>query len=261
MRQRINVFAKGNVDLHDSLLYARVGGRIVWNGLGQLVSERHPGTTVRVRHECCSRSDAMLAAGGIPAELESRHLPFVAHPLTSQFETELLSVDVDAVILSIQPDVMNALVRHPRDGYRLYPEGWENWTPEDQTWLRGTFVPEPPLSPDESMASFANVIRAVRARRSTPVLVYNMSSIVPGERIRSYTADVAGCLSVRIRRFNLALVELSRQLDVPIVDVDAIVARAGADRTKVDVVHLTGDGHGLVAAEVMDTLEDLGLFG
>lgn len=206
----------------------------------------------------------MLATGGIPGELEARRLPFVAHPLTSQFETELLSVEVDAIILSILPDVMNSLVRHPRDGYRFYPEGWERWPAEDQAWLRRTFVPEPPLSPDESMASFANVIHAVRARRSTPVLVYNMSPIVPGERIRSYAADVADateCLSVRIRRFNLALVELSRQLDVPIVDVDAIVARAGADRTKVDVVHLTGEGHGLVAAEVRATLEELGVFG
>jgi hypothetical protein len=261
MRQRIHVFAKGNVDLHDSLLHSRVGGQVVWNGLGGLVSERHPGTTVRVRHECCTRSDAMLATGGIPGELESRKLPFFAHPLSSQFETELFSVDVDAVILSILPDVVTSLVRHPRDGYCFYPEGWQEWAPEDQAWLRRTFVPEPPLSPDDSMANFAKVIGAVRARRNTPVLIYNVSSIVPGERIRSYAAAVDECLSIRIRRFNLSLVELSRQLDVSIVDVDAIVARAGADRTKVDAVHLTGEGYGLVAADVMDTLEELGLFG
>jgi hypothetical protein len=259
MRKRINIFFKGNVDLYDSLLYSRIGGQIVWNGLNGLVRETRPDTTVLVKHECCTRSDAIRETTGIPAELESRRLPFRTQSLKSQFRTELFSFEADAVVLSILPDITNSLVRHSRDGYCFYPEGWQQWPAEDQTWLRRTFVPEPLLSPDESMSSFASVIAALRARRNTPVLIYNVSSIVPGERLRSYAAAVDECLSVRIRRFNLALIELSRQLDVAIVDVDALVARAGADRIKLDSVHLTGEGYNLVAAEVRDTLADLGV--
>ncbi|HEY5410217.1 MAG TPA: hypothetical protein VIJ94_05760, partial [Caulobacteraceae bacterium] len=67
-------------------------------------------------------------------------------------------------------------------------------------------------------------------------------------------------LAVRIRRFNLMLMDLSRQTGVSIVDVDSIVAKAGADRVKLDFNHLTGEGNRLVAEEVVRVLEDYGLF-
>ena len=67
-------------------------------------------------------------------------------------------------------------------------------------------------------------------------------------------------LSTRIRRFNLGLVELSEELGISIVDVDAIVARGGSDRLKLDTAHLTPDGYRLVAEEVARILDDLGCF-
>ena len=65
--------------------------------------------------------------------------------------------------------------------------------------------------------------------------------------------------STRIRHFNLGLTELSRRTGISIVDVDLIVARGGADRLKIDALHLTAEGCRLVAEEVVRILEDLGL--
>jgi hypothetical protein len=42
--------------------------------------------------------------------------------------------------------------------------------------------------------------------------------------------------------------------------VDAIVARAGADRAKLATVHLTAEGCRLVAEEVVCVLDELGCF-
>ena len=51
---------------------------------------------------------------------------------------------------------------------------------------------------------------------------------------------------------------MSRQTGISVVDVDAVVARAGAARLKLDALHLTAEGYRLVAAEVVHILADLG---
>ena len=56
------------------------------------------------------------------------------------------------------------------------------------------------------------------------------------------------------------MIELSERIGISIVDVDAVVARGGADRLKFDPTHLTAEGNRLVAEEVVRILEDLGCF-
>jgi hypothetical protein len=58
----------------------------------------------------------------------------------------------------------------------------------------------------------------------------------------------------------LGLLELSTRHDFSIVDVERIVASAGAERLKIDLVHLTPDGLRLVAEEVVRILEERGCF-
>ena len=58
-------------------------------------------------------------------------------------------------------------------------------------------------------------------------------------------------------RFNLGLAGISEDLGISIVDVDSILARAGADRLKIDAMHLTPEGYQLVAEEVARILVDL----
>jgi hypothetical protein len=55
-------------------------------------------------------------------------------------------------------------------------------------------------------------------------------------------------------------VELSERNGISIVDVDGIVARAGADRVKLDFIHYTPEGYRLIAEEVVRILDDLGIF-
>jgi lysophospholipase L1-like esterase len=65
--------------------------------------------------------------------------------------------------------------------------------------------------------------------------------------------------STRIRKFNLALTGLSEESGISIIDVDAIVARHGATRLKLDAVHLNPKGYALLAEEVVRVLDDLGV--
>jgi hypothetical protein len=70
---RLVLFAKGNLDLRDSLHSLIIGDQLLWNGLNEIVRARFPGTTIRLRHETWTRSDALLAsAGDVPLELAER---------------------------------------------------------------------------------------------------------------------------------------------------------------------------------------------
>jgi hypothetical protein len=151
---RLTLFAKGNLDVRDTLHALRIGGVIAWNGIGDIVRARHPDWTVRVRHETMTRPDAVLAATGeIPPELAARELDLGAYPAASQFSTALYDADCDAVVLSIQPSAKVALWRRKGDGWLFLPEGWETWAAADQAWLREAFDHIGVAEPEPSMAS------------------------------------------------------------------------------------------------------------
>lgn len=255
---RITIFAKGNLDVRDSLHSLRIGGEVLWNGINEIVRARFPGTLVRLRHETCTGSAPLLAANGtVPAEVAARALPLGPYPAVSQFSRALYATEADAIVLSIQPDVGIAVYRHRRDGYLLYPYELRRWPKPDRLWLESEFVPEPFPEPEAAMRNLASIVARLRERSAAPILVYNVSAIVPGERVHCYQG-LGEILSTRIRRFNLALTDLSHQTGVSIVDVDSVLARVGAERLKFNVDHLTAEGCRLVAEEVVRILEDMG---
>ena len=256
---RFTIFAKGNLDVHDTLHSLRVGGAVAWNGINAILRERFPGTTARVRHETWSRSDALLATdGGIPQALAGRDLALGPYPVASQFSRAVFETDADVYVLSIQPDVASWLFRHRREGFLLMAYDNETWHERDRQWLRDEFDPTGLLDADASMANLGAIAERLRARSEAPVLVYNLSSVVPGDSVHCY-AGLDETLSTRIRRFNVALADLSRRTGISIVDVDAVVARAGAARLKLDAFHLTAEGCRHVAAEAVRVLDDLGV--
>jgi hypothetical protein len=256
--RRLTIFAKGNLDVRDTLHALKLADKLVWNGVNEILRARNHGVVARVRHETWTRSDALLDANGtVPQALAERVLALGAYPATSQFSRALFETDADAVVLSIQPDLTTGLLRHRRDGFLFYPNDWRAWVASDQAWLRESFVGTGLIDPAASMANFARIIAKIRERTRAPILVYNVSSVVPGDQIHSHEG-IDEIFSTRIRRFNLGLVGLSQQTGISIIDVDTIVARAGADRMKYDAVHLTGEGCRAVAEEVVRVIEDLG---
>ena len=258
--KRLTLLAKGNVDVRDSLHYCRVAGKVQWNGINEALKSGHHRATVRVRHETCTRSDAVLAARGeIPASLLARNLLLGAYPAASQFNTTLFDGDVDAVVLSLQPEVSTGLFRHRGEGYSFYAGELSSWADADRAWLRAEFESLGPISVDEAMANLAAIAERIRAVRDVPILIYNLSPFIPGEIVHCYQG-FDETFSTRVRRFNLALIELSERIGVSIVDVEMVLARHGVERLKIDAMHLTAEGYELVAREVVRILDDHGLF-
>ncbi len=122
--------------LRDSLYALRQDDAIVWNGLNALLRERHTGWTAQVIHETMTRSDALLEADRADrTSLPSRPLPLGPFSFEAQFRTRLFAGDSDVVVLSIQPDVMNQIVRHRADGHLFYPHDARAWSRADRQWL------------------------------------------------------------------------------------------------------------------------------
>ena len=258
---RLTIFAKGNGDLRDSLVARREGGAVAWNGINAALGEQHPGWRAHVRHETLGRSDALLAAdGAVPQPLRDAPLPLGAYPMDSQFSVRLFAGAADVVILSIQPEVMNGLACHRGDGHLLHLDGIDGWDDPVRCRFATDYRPLPPLEPEQAMANLGRIVERLRAAASPHILIYNMSPIVPWERVHNHRG-LGESLSERIRRFNLALVELSRATGVSIVDVDAVLAREGAARLKVDAVQLNAAGCRIVAREVVRIFAELGCFG
>jgi hypothetical protein len=256
--KRINLFAKGNVDVHDSLHSCRIGGELRWNGINELIRGRTD-AVVRLRHETWTRSDAVYeASGAVPSDIGQRQLSLGSYPASSQFSTALFDTGADAIILSILGETATTLVQHNRGGFLFYPGEAEKWPRADLDWLKSDFTRLGLLDAATSMNNFRKIIERIRARTDVPILIYNVSSVVPGETVHCLQG-LGEIYSTRCRRFNLALAELSEDTGISIVDVDSIIARAGADRLKLDAMHLAPEGYRLIAEEVVRVLDDLGV--
>jgi lysophospholipase L1-like esterase len=257
---RLTFFVKGNVDVRDSLHSCRLGGKLVWNGINDVLRVSHPGCIARMKHETWTRSDALLhSKGTVPEALGARRLPLGSHPAESQFSRALFETKADAIILSLQADAANGtLAKHRKEGFLFYPSEIEHWTVDDRQWLKSDFEQLGPLDVAESMANLTSVVEQIRERSEAPILIYNVSPITPGEAIHCHQG-LGDLYSTRIRRFNLGLIELSEKTGISIIDVDSLLARNGADALKLDTVHLTPEGYRLVAGEVVRVLGDLGV--
>jgi hypothetical protein len=254
----LTIFAKGNLDVRDSLHSLKLGGTVLWNGINTVIRERHPGVVVRLKHETLARTDALLAAAGtVPDLLSSCTLPMGPHSLASQFSDAIFASDHDVVVLSLQADLSVQLLRHRREGFLLMANEYESWPSEGRRWARAEFEVSDFLDAETSMANLAGIIARIRERSQSPILIYNVSSVVPGDEVHCHQG-LDDLFATRVRRFNLALVDLSQRTGISVIDVDRIVARGGADRLKIDTLHFTAEGCRLVAEEVVRVLADLG---
>ncbi len=258
----LRIFAKGNVDVRDSLLWSRVNGQVGWNGLNQLFREQGRRQVARIRHETAIGFDFIplpdRPAPAIAPELLA-HLPAgESYPLAQQRQTALFEKPADLVVLSLQPDLMNQLALHRASASKFYPEYADRWGPAARDWFARECAPGGLSAVDDAMAALERLLDAIDERLRAAVLVYNICPIVPGERIPSYLG-AGDALALRAKRLNLALAELSTQRDFSIVDLERLSASAGAARLKVDMLHFTDEGWRLIAEEVARIAGERGL--
>ena len=139
----------------------------------------------------------------------------------------------DVVVLSLGPSVVRTAYRHKTHGYLIDPGGfWLNnridkvlHDAQRNRWFKQNFECLGRLKVEEFAQSFAEVVRLVKRDTGAHVLVFNTLIVDPGNPAHNYQfSDTSQAL--QRRQFDLALRDLSRELDFYILDVDNILKKS-----------------------------------
>ena len=170
------------------------------------------------------------------------------------------------VFLSTASDLTRNLYRHRETGILVDPGGWWLTQPMERVlddlsavgWFRENFENIGRIEVQAFASNHEKIIRLVRQRTGAHVVVFNVPTIEPGNLTHNYQF-VRNPLVRRTREFNVALTELSRKLDFPIVDIDRILRKAGVGGQN-DFAHFSTELFPVVAGEVCAVMNDLKLF-
>lgn len=160
------------------------------------------------------------------------------------------------IVLSISSDETRQMYRHREHGFLADPGGW--WLNQDLDrvlddldtveWFRKNFKRVGRMSVDDFRKNNTRLIQEIRERVGAQVIYYNSLVLDPSNPTHNYQL-VKTPHSVRRREFYIALAELSRDLDFPVVDVDRILKEAGVEE-QVDFAHFPVDRMVPIGAEV-----------
>jgi hypothetical protein len=268
-RVRVGIFARGGCHLR--ALFAAA----------PLVRAAYPGA-------CCIYHDGLIAHGrsdlelqtlrSFPAEwvepvIEKLHLGanyfrprLFEKTFTVPGREDLGEFPKTVVLISIGSDSSaRTLYRHREHGFVVDPgAGWLKSVTSilddlsAVTWFRKHFESVGPITVEAFADNMRKVIPTVRAMTGAHVVVFNVLSLEPGNQTHNYQF-VKGSDTMRWHAFNIALKELSRELDFPIVDLDRIIRRFGL-RGQVSAAHFPPQVDLLLAREAFRVMEELGVF-
>lgn len=175
----------------------------------------------------------------------------------------LMEFPKSVVMLTIAPDVVRTAYRHKETGVIVDPGGWwlnQSFQPvlgnlETVKWMRENFESTGLVGIEQFSQNFAKIIDLVKANTGAHIAVFNVLTVEPGTANHNYQF-VSDPHSRRRREFNIALADLSRQLDFSIIDVDRVLKRVGITDIQIDFAHFPVDAYAHIGGEVLNVLRD-----
>lgn len=169
------------------------------------------------------------------------------------------------VVLSVGSDLVRNAYRHRTDGYLVDPGGfWLNNLsekilpdPEIARWFKKNFESIGRIDVADFARNMEEVIRCIRERLGSHIIVYNTLVVDPGSDHHNYQL-LPAAHPLRRREFVLALSELSAKLDFHVVDIDRIL-KLGGVQEQVDFAHVPLSQTAPIGAEVYRILRELEL--
>jgi hypothetical protein len=259
-KKNLRIFLKANDDVANSLLSLQEGGARLRRGFCDLVAEKYAGAfEIELIHEPCPRSDVFLQqleAGPPPEELVR-----LAPDLAAQFHTRLDEQPVDVVVLAIQPDIAVRAWRHRQGGYVVCPpSNWqEAWDPERRAGFTSRFEPIGVIPTTQAAENFIRLVQRIKERIEAHVLVYNCSTIDPHDHIDNYHGKEDNN-ELRTHKLNLALMQLSVEEGISIIDVDRLTAEMGGQENVLSWCGYSDEAYEAIGQEFLRVLEDIGFF-
>lgn len=168
----------------------------------------------------------------------------------------------DVVVLTTSTDMTRTLYRHREHGFLADPGG--SWLDTDLRntltnldavkWFSKAYKKTGRLTIEESMGNLRRLIGLSRELLGAEVVVFNALTVDPGRNVMDYSFSESPH-SMRRRQFYGATIDLARELDFPIIDVDRIVKGAGTSGLA-NFVKFTVEHKRLIGAELVRVLRE-----
>ena len=169
--------------------------------------------------------------------------------------------------MSIAADVARTIYRHKESGLLVDPGGWWLKVPIEKVladldrakWLKENCTKLGRMTVDEFKTHWRRLVPEIKSRTGAKLMVFNVMVIDPGSRQSNYQL-VNDPASLRRREFNVALFDLSRELDFSVIDIDRVLKNASVLETQMDFSHYPPEMYGPVGREIESMLSDLKVF-
>jgi hypothetical protein len=225
-----------------------------------------------------ARSDLLLqTAEGVPDEFAEMIRPKLDLPADyfapTVFEPTFTAPGFErfgafpksVITMSLLPDLSRTMYRHRATGYLVDPgTAWLNNKLANAmldlsflNWFRDEFESIGRMTVDEMKDTYRRLVPLIKQRTAASILVFNTLDIDPLDGTYEYTQRNVE-RAVRRRVLNIAIDELSRELDFRVIDVDRVLKEEGVDR-QVDFAHFPVDRMRAVAVEAHRHLIELGV--
>jgi hypothetical protein len=265
---RRGVFMKGGCDLASMfvatpLIEKEVSGTLAMYAEGIGISDSHPSVLLQSRQELPEEvlDEVLMPPGADRVEFDEElwqwgrvlkqdddatrmklpceyFRPVLFEPSFSlPYHPELGDFPKTVVALSIGPSLVRSVYRHRQHDYLVDPGGfWLNESmekflrdPAAAKWFGRTFQKVGWLTVEEFYEQFSQVIRLVKNETGAHVLVFNTLVVAPFDRTHNYQF-VKNNQVLRRREFDLALRDLSHELDFFVLDVDRAVKMSDTNK-------------------------------
>lgn len=261
----ISIFLSGSGAPADSLLSLGEGGGQLSKGLRQRVNEVYEGRfNVSISHEAAGGASELLLASFSPP-LQGSAAPAGPQDDPRALElapsTRLFELPSDIVVFSVEPEITRPVWRHRKTGIRVFPpREWErDWPADKKKCFSLAYEPEGLVSADRFRQEFARLVAEIKERVGAHIIVFNAFAYDPDDRTRNYFG-VQDTPALRALKFNLALIDISTEEGISIVDVDRILAEMGGGAHAVGAFRHSQEACELLRDEFLRIMQEIGFF-
>lgn len=267
----IRILVKGDRDVIDSLLPITQGGKKLEKGLQDSIDEKYARAfQIEIIYEPGGRSDLWLQqlekipllnelhASEQLGSFPSKQLETL---LTGQSPTSLLAADIDIIVFSTQAEITKNLWRHCQTGYLIdIAEDWKQQRSEaEKHEFQQHFSPTGLLSAEQSQANFSQLVQLLKEKTNAYIICYNCCDFDPSDRTTNYH-NIGETLRLRIQKLNLALLKLSMQEGISIIDVESLLAELGAGQHVIAALNYSPEADRAICQEFLRVIIDVGFF-
>lgn len=267
----LRILVKGERDVIDSLLAVSKGDERLDRELQDLVNNKYSQSfQVELIYESGGRSDLwlqQLEEASIQDKLDFEETlkgltdTELASHFSSQPQSDWLRDDIDILVFSTQAEITKSLWQHQQTGYLVdIPEAWEQRCSEmEKQEFQQQFSSIGLLSTEQSQANFSQMIQVLKERTSAYVIFYNCCDFDPRDRTANYH-NVGETLRLKIQRLNLALLKLSMQEGISLIDVESLLAELGAAQHVAKAFDYSSEAYQVICQEFLRVVTDVGFF-